>query len=440
MSNLFRFVSALALVGLGYALATLQTASQTPVPPDRAALMQRDVRRSEPDAQLVKAMIEPDALTRLGETVRVLRTIPGDRFGSVLASLERVAISSGDPELAAIATWLAQHDPDHAFRWAMSERYASHPWVVSAVLRSWARQDPKAATQAYYSIQQAASLGTALAAVVVGWDEGGHPGLAKFLQSFEQGQTPQIAIEALVQRRIVRDGIEPTIRWAEELPEDDPRVLSRFKRNTMRRVASAVAAWDPQYAMKWASSFGEGSYGRGAYRRVATQTVRKDGLGTMQWLESLPEGPQRDGAVQEGFRTWLLVDRDAALEWIQQQPDAPWLDPAHGIYAQVVVTQDGHEAALERTGLIDQWLRRQRTAQKIGRAWYMREPEAARAWVENAPEWVSDETKETIVAVVKSREPRRNRRQRVDKAAEQREMALDAANEADETSATDDEG
>jgi hypothetical protein len=176
----------------------------------------------------------------------------------------------------------------------------------------------------------------------------------------------------------------------------------------MRRVASALADWDPKAAMDWAVTFGEGPYGRGAYRRVAIRTARVDGRGTMDWLGSLPAGPQRDGAVQESYRTWLSVDSKAADAWMLENQDADWVDPANAIYAQRLMVTQGHEAALAWCERIEQHLRKQRTATKIARAWYQREPEAARAWVENV-EWLTEANKEQILVQKKERPARRRR-------------------------------
>jgi hypothetical protein len=144
--------------------------------------------------------------------------------------------------------------------------------------------------------------------------------------------------------------------------------------------------------MEWVAVFGEGPYGRGAYRRVGIRTARSDGLGTMRWLQSLPAGKQRDGAVQESYRTWLGHDRQAALAWIVLEPDAPWLDPAHAQYAKILSVTEGHEAALAWVAKIDENQRRQNTAGRIGGKWYLREPEKAKAWAENPPEWLSERT------------------------------------------------
>jgi hypothetical protein len=416
---------------MGYAFAQLSLIAREPLPTPRAAGLTRGASGAALNEALFSALRETDSLTRVGQTARVLATIPLERVDSVLATLDRIALAPGDLEVGLAADWLARSDPAAALEWATSKRYGNHDWVLAAVMRRWAQSDPKAAVQAFHGLRGTSPA--TLASLILGWDEGGQPGMVEFLLGLEQGVGPQVVIESLVRRKLVRDGPEATIRWAESLPADRPEVTSHFKRNAMRRVAGALADSDPERAMEWTATFGEGPFGNGAYRRVAIRTARNDGLGTMNWLRSLAAGPQRDGALQEAYITWLRFDRSDALAWMAEAPDAPWLDAAHAVYAQTLIAIEGYEAALAWVEKIDEEQPKQRAARKIGSGWYRRDPEKAKAWAEHPPEWVSERTALAIRDPEAARA--RYQRERAERKAAyraRRDAALEVADEDEE--------
>jgi len=428
MSNLIRAATALGLIALGFAFGQLSRVGREPLPAPRAAILTHRTNDAAVDEALLSALLEPDLLTRVGQTARVLATIPSDRADSVLATLGRIALAPGDLEVGLAADWLARSDPKAALEWATAERYGKHAWVLAAVARRWAQSDPQGAIQAFQSSIGDAAQAAILVSLLLGWDEAGQPGMVDFLLGLKQGRVPQAGIEVLVRRKILRDGPEATIRWAESLPPNRPDVVSNLKRNAMRRTASALAESDPKGAMEWTATFGEGPYGAGAYRRVAIRTAVNDGLGTMRWLQSLPAGQQRDSALQEAYRTWLGQDRNDALAWLAEEPDAAWLDPAHAVYAGVLSKTEGHEAALAWVEKIDENPRRQRSAKKIGSAWYRREPEKAKAWAEHPPDWVSERTALAIRDPKASKELYRSEREEA-RAAYRARRAAAAASE-----------
>ena len=440
MTLVIRIAEAVLLLALGYALGHLAAEPPEPVPLSRTATLESRVAGAPIHEPLLQALLETEPLARAGQTAQVLQTTTPDKLDSVLATVARIAVAPGDVETALLAEWLTAADPRVALEWANTEDFASHPWVFGAVARSWARRDAEQAAEALGEFSARMTESAGLVSLVIGWDEGGHPGLEQYLLGIEQGQLPQQAIEALVRRKLLRDGPEATMRWAESLPDDRPDVLSRFKRNAMRRTASALVDWDPQLAMDWAASFGESRYGRGAYRRVAFKVALQEPERAMAWLRGLPEGPQRDSAVTETWRTFMIHDRENAMAWIRVQPDEPWLDPAFELFAQRLAMTEGAEQGLAFAGKIDDPRKREKAVRGIGAAWHRRDPEAARAWAQNPPAWMDEELVLMIADPPAYQERQRELRQQARARYEARRaarLAREAASEADPPDAED---
>jgi hypothetical protein len=221
-------------------------------------------------------------------------------------------------------------------------------------------------------------------ALVEGWLESGLPGLVEYLAEMPPGAERQFAIAALARRLILREGIDAALRWAEALPDEAP---SQFKLQAYRRVASAVADIDPQRAAHWAEKQLAGDFGNGVPRRVGVRWVRwdgQDGEPAMTWLASLPAVDHLPHAVESTYREWLRHDREGALRWLREVEPNPTFEPAISLYAFVAVSDGDSQTALEwAQRLHDEGLRHQ-TLEKVARAWFANDPEAARAWVEGS--------------------------------------------------------
>ena len=103
-------------------------------------------------------------------------------------------------------------------------------------------------------------------------------------------------IEVMARRRVLRDGIEATFRWAEALPDDE----DDFKLHVFQRVASSAAEIDPERAAGWASQHEGRDYAWDLARRVGTRWAKREPEKAMTWLASLPESRGRSVATSEG--------------------------------------------------------------------------------------------------------------------------------------------
>lgn len=319
-----------------------------------------------------------DPLARAATLAAVFQGLGPDAVGEVAEAYEDVTWSMQETmgvELALLAEWWGRHDPAGAYAWFRARGWIQNPVLMRVVVRAWATQDPAAARKTVDS-----ALGRdrrrLVAALAEGWFESGQDGLEDYLAALPPGEERQLAIAYVARRRVLRDGSDATLRWAEALPDDAP---GRFKLQAYRRVASAVAEVEPQRAAAWVERQLSGDYWDGLARRVAVRWARQDGEAALAWLETLP--PEKLGtAVDEAYRIWFTRDRERARAWIQHAEGNPVLQPAVGFYALSVAPDDPAAGLSWAAKLSDETLRH-RTLVRLGRGWMARDPEAARAWL-----------------------------------------------------------
>ncbi|MDG2049326.1 MAG: hypothetical protein P8M78_04105 [Myxococcota bacterium] len=332
-------------------------------------------------AQVREALLIEDLLVRQAAVAELLLSLGPESLGAVRQGYESVLIDLGDSELVLLGDWWARFDPRAALRWT------DHNWparfstpVVGAALREWGRVDPTAAMAAAQSAPNERMKLRWSEAVLRGWDEARLNGALEFAETLGHGPTRQWALYTVTRRKVLRDGPDAAIAWAESLPDDDPR----FKRHALMRVATATAAVQPEKATALVDRHIDGAYYEDLPRRVAKGWFDHDPDEAFTWLSSLPEGPERDDAVRETFRLWLSFSTPPSLAWVQAQPSAPWVDPAHSVYAGYLAKTTSPEKGMEWTQRIVGEEERHVTQAQVARIWLSVDPERADAWLEKS--------------------------------------------------------
>jgi hypothetical protein len=381
VSRISAAVLALALAALGFGLGyqtglLREQPRRAPSPPPRAVAPPASEGIS---AAVQEALANPDRLERTLEIGQLLQRLGPESIGEVTAAYGAAFIEVGDVAIVLLADWWARLDPAGAFAWAQRERMANTAVVMTAVVRAWAERKPEEAARAIEGIPRTEWRRDSVDALVRGWNDSGKPGLLDYLSGLPRGIDRQRAISVVARRRVYRDGLEQTFRWAQALP-DDP---DRFKLNVFRRVASWAAEVDPQRAAAWAAQHGKEDYGKGLFRRVGSRWAQQDGPAAMSWLATLPAGAERDAGVQETYRAWLGRDREVAKNWLRGAELEPWLEPALALYVKSL-GRESPEEALEWAALIRDPERRREATIKIGQYWHQVDPDAARAWLDRS--------------------------------------------------------
>jgi hypothetical protein len=352
-------------------------------------------------AAAVRAVLtNPDPIQRTEELARLLQPLGPEALGEVKAAYDAFFVDPGDVATLLLAEWWARFDPQGAFEWTRSEWTGRHPAVVMSVVYAWATRAPEEARRALEEIREPVHSKACREALISGWHESGKPGLLDFIASIPSEIDRQHTIALLMRRKVRRDGVEQTFRWAEALP-DGP---DRFKLNVFRRVASAVTEVDPHRAAAWAVRHSEGEYGKGLFRRVGVRWANWDGRAALMWLATLPPGWERDVGVQEAYRNWLGRQHEDAMDWMRGAELEPWLDPALALFA-MSLSRRSPEEGLEWAARVHDEERRREALVRSARGWRATDPEAAQAWLDRSE--LPEQARERILAPLR---PPRDRR------------------------------
>jgi len=346
----------------------------------------RDAIREKPAAvrlwgdavRIQEILLEPDALVRAETLASELRSLAPLALEDVLSAYDTVLLDIGDFELKLLAEWWAGFDPEAAYAWSHEDWRARHPAIFQAVLRAWARIDPEAALRVAEQESSFSIRRPAVGAVLIGWEEGGRPGVFEYVESLPPGHDRQRYLAFVARRKVLRDGVDAAIRWAESQP-DEPGL---FKLNLFRRVASTAAQVEPLRAAAWAEAQLGGPFGDQLPQRVGTRWVTHEPEAAMEWFQKLPAGFDREKGLQETYRVWLRLDKAAAHAWMEGREHAAWLDPARALYAMSLYKEPGANPRIaidQALSIVDE-ARRWSTVGRIWRVWYARDAESAEAW------------------------------------------------------------
>jgi hypothetical protein len=280
----------------------------------------------DPAGRIEAILRETDELRRVADLADLLTTLPPEALESVRGSFERVFFDRGDTELALFANWWARFDPIAAFYWSQYSFRGDYPRVKAAVVRAWARRDPQAAAGASndprfraFELLQLELMDS----VVVGWFESGEPGLVEYVAGIEEIRLRMRALRALTRARVLRDGPEESLRWAQAQPD----LGKSFKLNLLQRWVMAAAAIDPEFAAAQAEGLIEGRGSQQMLSIVADSWVRWGDPGeALKYLTGLEAKQAIRSAVGEAMQRWYKSDPEAALAWIRDSPPGPLLD------------------------------------------------------------------------------------------------------------------
>jgi hypothetical protein len=342
-------------------------------------------RASEPLAgapdDLEAALGIADAGARAQALASVLRRAGSSDIEAMFQVIESTNLPVDAVALVILADWAAGLDPQDAFRRAGAIKHRDNLTAAYAVIRRWARQDPAEALRAVEGVNDPRGVDPLYEALVVGWAERvGDQAPWAFVEAMAMGPSRQKLMGTLIGRKLVVDGVEPTLRYVESLPDDGAR---RFKLQVFRRTAHALARQDPERAVTWALQHSGGPHGDGILRKVGTARVAREGAAGFAWLRNAEAGPQRDEAVTETYRRWIIEDRASATAWLRDAPHEPAFEPALVLLVGLTARRDPAEALELVTRFRDPGLA-QSAKLRVGSLWLSRDAVAATRWIRDS--------------------------------------------------------
>lgn len=357
-------IGGVALIALAFALGTYVARPDVP----RAAL-----DGSEAASAVRAALLKPNELERAADLAPILTTLDARNLDAVVGAYEATFTSVGPGSVAMelLAEAWSKVDPAGAFQrilgWDVYWRGMALPFLA----RSWARRDHASAHAAVEAMSPGWLRDQASYAVIHGWADSGDPavwdGLVAGLPFANE------VSYNLLQRIAANEGLDAMMRRADSVPED---AADGFRARTLQQALDIAAQIDPERAAAFAEQRPGALEGQFA---VARRWAARDGPRATEWVLSQPAGPARDGALRAAFKAWLQSDESAALDWAGQPDEqvAPVLD----LYASAVGKSDPRRGLEISAGIADPTERR-KIQMSLARAFLIRQPEVAPAWLE----------------------------------------------------------
>jgi hypothetical protein len=170
------------------------------------------------------------------------------------------------------------------------------------------------------------------------------------------------------------------MRWAEGVPE----MLPSYKQAAFRKACAALAASDPELAVRWAAEHAGRDYAEGAAEIIAGRWASVDPQAALEWLLAQPRDTERDRAVADAFAQWLAFARAPAEGWLRAAAPAEGLDEAVRVLVRRAHQQGSLEGAVGWAQRIHDAELRDEVVVALGRAWLRRDPVAASRWLDRS--------------------------------------------------------
>jgi hypothetical protein len=356
----------LAVAALGAAALFGRLSAPRPAREDPASL---DSFRS--------ALEERDWVVRSYRLHAFLQGMGPDELPEALEAFEGRRQWLGQDEIRAFMMAWTRFDAPAAFERALSWPGRSRRTAAGAAIYAWGFHDPEAATRAHDGVADTPLRDFLRTRLVSGWARGEHRESAnRYIASLPEG-AQRDSFAGMLARELNEEGADAVIRWAESTPE----VVPSYKETVFRKACAALAATDPEAAVRFASAHAGRSYAAGSTGVIAGRWANLDPRAALAWLVTLPAGAERDAAVTDAFGRWLTHSRMEAEEWLRGAIPAAELDPAVRVLVRRTNQEGAPEEAVGWAQRISAPQLRDEVIVAFGRAWLRREPVAADSWL-----------------------------------------------------------
>jgi hypothetical protein len=329
---------------------------------------------------LERALEEQNPLARARLMGRIFETLDGENVEEAMRIIEaEPRITESEINLF-MYVW-TQFDPEAAFEAARgSEQNLIRDEGTAAATYYWALDNPKAALYWVETIEDETVREYLTEYLITGWVlSSDRDSAAVYIAGLPRGVLKQLQTR-LIMNEYLKEGPEAAIRWAESLPDDVPR---EYRHEVFQRVSKQLASRDPEIAARWITEHIGQPYARNTLRLIAAAWRAQDPQSTFEWLVSLPEDLQRDRVLFNSFGSWFDEDPRAAQSWLEAETIQPAHDPVLDAFARRS-SETSSRKALHWAEMIEDPARREKSLVVVGQNWYRKKPDAARAWVEES--------------------------------------------------------
>ncbi len=358
--------AALLAVGVAAGVAIGRLSAPHPEREDAATL-----------ASFRQALEDRDWLTRSHRMSAYLQRLGPDELPEALAALERRRAWLGAEEIRLFMLAWSRFDAPAAFEAALAWPGRSQRTAAGAAIYAWAFYAPDAALRALDAVEDAQLRDFLRTRLVAGWVRSEQKdGANRYIASLPEG-AQRDSFAGMLARELNEQGSEALMRWAEGVPE----ILPSYKRSAFHKACAAIAASDPEAAVRWASEHAGRDYAKGSSAIIAGRWASADPQAALEWLLGLPPDAERDQAIADAFAQWLGFARAPAESWLRSATPSAALDEAVRVLVRRTHQQGSTEGAIGWAMQLQKPELHDEVIVALGRSWLRREPAAARKWL-----------------------------------------------------------
>lgn len=219
-----------------------------------------------------------------------------------------------------------------------------------------------------------------MATTLAGWASADPEGALAYFNGLEPNQQNGSGLKWGALSGLAKVDPNLAVQFAMDRQQAGDREATRLVDYLAREV---IKSGDPVSAASWATTLPAGDLQDAAVRRVAEEYAEENPSAAVGWASTLPEGNGKNRAMSESFSEWAREDPQAAADRLSSLPDSPERDSATYGYATRVAWEDP-VAGIEWANTIADEGTRTRALMDTGRAYFRRNPEAAKNWLPNS--------------------------------------------------------
>lgn len=334
----------------------------------------------QPISLLEQALDDENLLTRSYKLSLFLQGLGPDAIEETIELLEAERVGITEYELQVFMLAWASFDAAAAFEWANSYPNMWRQTLMRAAMYAWGFQDPQGAVAALEGVSVSQEKRQLFDALITAWSRGDDKaGVSEFIASQPPSGQRAKAVQALV-AMIGRDGEQAVIDFADAVPEDAP---GDYKQVVFGAASGVVSKADPKRAASWYETHRGKPYVEGSLVGISRRwAMHHDPAELFEWLRGLEDAEDRAEAMNAGFQMWLREDPAEASAWLEVAGPMPEADAA--IRSFVRKSYAKPMLAVSWAGRIQDPEMRRKALVQAGQRWLGKDPESARAWLEQS--------------------------------------------------------
>ena len=330
---------------------------------------------------LIRIMKGAGILERMGSYLDALRSMDQTNVADVVGAFEALPEGYGRHlEMKLLMRSWAAIDPEAALLYAKDklDEKSERRFGISEALAGWASKDSDAALAwAYVNNQNNAPADNPyIVGVIKGIAEKDLDKANQILWDLPLGNAKWQSSTFLAQE-YTKKGTTEAIGWANQFPNDDPRL----RETILGQVGARIARKDIAGAAQWVKSLPSDGASQRVMDNLLKQWVAESPADASTWVNDIEDEVKQSYAMKQLTSRWSLVDPVSTAKWLNSFPPSPSLDPVVGEFVNRISGRDPEGAAGWALSILEPDARK-KAIKKVLQTWEKVDPDGSKAWLQ----------------------------------------------------------